>query len=219
MHLNCDTFATVYFKRDQKMAYDTRTLREAAKGTLAAAGMAVEPESSGHAANQLYRVRADAERNPGKLVRLRTNNRWAILDYATGPEANAPIEQLEGVDFVCGVCVNPQGEIEVYFIPAGRVDADMKAEHTAFMERTKGRGNSKVRILKFRHTLLHYAEFKLGQASAPAAPGRSGGDVIEQAQRMIGEAYGVPPSAVHISIDLTTPQPAKPRSAGVGGIA
>jgi hypothetical protein len=58
---------------------------------------------------------------PGKLVRLRTNNRWAILDYATGPEGNAPIEQLKGVNYVCGVCV--RAEIEVYFIPADRMDA------------------------------------------------------------------------------------------------
>src|SRR5262249_47274430 len=149
-----------------------------------------------------------------KLVRLRTNKRWAILDYATGPEASAPIEQLEGVDYVCGVCVNAQGEIEVYLIPADRVDAEMKAEHKAFMERTKGLGDSKVRILKFRNAQSSYAEFKLEQKPAPAASharlSMLGRDVIERAQRMVADAFGVPVSAVHISIDHTMPHGPNP---------
>src|SRR5436309_3095700 len=119
------------------MTYDTKILREAAKAALAAAGMPVEPVTSGHGANQLYKIREDAERNPGKLVRLRTNNRWAIMDYAAGPDVNAPIEQLEGVDFVCGVCVNPESVIEVYFVPAARVYADFQGVHRAWMEHTR----------------------------------------------------------------------------------
>src|SRR5262249_49946030 len=126
------------------MAYDTKTLREAGKAALAAAGMPVELDTGGHGANQLYRVRADAARNVRKLVRRGRNRRWAIRDCATGPEAGAPIEQFGGVVYVCGVCVNAEGEIEVYLIPADRVDAEMKAEHKAFMERTKGLGDSKV---------------------------------------------------------------------------
>jgi len=191
------------------MAYDTKTLREAGKAALTAAGMPLELDTSGHGANQLYRVRADAERNAGKLVRLRTNNRWAILDYATGPQASAPIEQLEGVDYVCGVCVNPQGEIEVYFIPAGRVDAHMKAEHKAFMERTEGLGDSKVRILKFRSAPSSYAEFKLRQMPPPAASSPRLSvlrgqftELMERAQRNVADLFGVPVNAVRISIDF-----------------
>ena len=194
------------------MAYDTKTLREAGKAALAAAGMPVELDTSGHGANQLYRVRANAERNAGKLVRLRTNNKWAILDYATGPELGAPVEQLKGVDYVCGVCVNPQGEIEVYFIPADRVDAHYKADHEAFMKRTKGLGDSTVRILKFRNALSSYAQFKLGRTPAPAAsPPRLnmlGGDVIEvieRAKRMVADKLGVPVSDVRVSVDFNTP--------------
>jgi hypothetical protein len=113
------------------------------------------------------------------------------------------IEQLKGVDYVCGVCVNPHGEIEVYFIPADRVDAHYKADHEAFMKRTNGLGDSTVRILKFRNAPSSYAEFKLGQTPTPAtSPPRLsmlGREAIERAQRIVANEFGVPVSAVHIS--------------------
>jgi hypothetical protein len=37
-----------------------------------------------------------------------------------------------------------------------------------------------------------------------AKPDSGGGDVVERAKRMIGEAFGVPPSAVRISVDLVS---------------
>ena len=81
------------------------------------------------------------------------------------------------------------------------------------MKRTKGLGDSTVRILKFRNALSSYAEFKLGQTPAPAAsPHRLsmlGGDVIEvieRAKRMVADKLGVPVSDVRVSVDFNTPR-------------
>jgi hypothetical protein len=197
--------------------YETGVLREAGKDALASAGMPIELVPKGHVANQLYRIKADARRNAGKLVRLRTNNKWALMDYATGTEWADPIKHVEEADFVCDVCVNPKSGIEVYFVPADRVAADLKAGHKALIERRGRPSDSDVRILKFSNDptrLWHgysdkYAQFKLGRTSAPAAsPSRLsmlGGDVIERAQRMVADAFGVPVSAVRISVDFTMP--------------
>jgi hypothetical protein len=176
--------------------------------------MPIELAPKGHAAHQLYRIKPDARWNAGKLVRLRTNNKWALMDYATGTEWADPIKHVEEADFVCSVCINPKSGIEVYFVPADRVAADLKASHKAFIERRGRPSNSDVRILKFNNDPTRpwhgygekYAQFKLGRMpSPPASPPRLsmlGGDVIERAQRMVADKFGVPVSAVRISVDF-----------------
>jgi len=201
--------------------FETTVLRDTAKNLLAAAGMPIELVTGGHGANQRYRIKLDAAHNAGKLVRLRTNNVWAVMDYASGSKWDDAIAS-EDADFVCAVCVNPQGEIEVYFVPAARMSADMKAGFKAFSERKghRTKGNDKIRVLYFSEDSTRpwfgycekYAAFKLGRPSTPAritpspmGPSRPGGDVIERARRMVADAFGVPISGVRISVDFTMP--------------
>jgi hypothetical protein len=198
--------------------YETTVLRNFGREAMAAAGMPIEPMMDGHAASQLYRIKANAGRNAGRLVLLRTNNQWAVMDYATGTASTDPIEHVERADFVCIVCVTPLGEIETYVVPADRLSADMKAGHQAFTDRIGRPSNGTVRILKFSNDPARswhgysekYATFKIGQTPRPDVPPpqprRSGRQIVEQAQRMIAEAFSVPVTAVRISVDFNVPQ-------------
>jgi hypothetical protein len=144
------------------------------------------------------------------------------MSLAEGPEDTAPIPSLQGVDFAGIACVNYSDEVECYLVPAPRLIADMKAGHRAATERLRrGPSGSRVRILFFGDRAdrpwhgyaRKFAEFRLGAVErARVSQGRQqgprrGGDVIERAQRVIAAEFGVPPSAVRISIDLVGAEP------------
>jgi hypothetical protein len=177
-------------------------LRDYFREQMAAAGVPIE-RVLGSTASQLWRITAGP--HAGKTLRLRTNRDYAVMSLAETPDPEATIPSLDDVDFSGIACVNRSAEIECYLVPAARVVADMKAGHRASTE--GGASGSKVRILYFRDKAdrewygyaRKYADFRLGRQSAPS---RRGGDVVERARRMIAEAFGVPPEAVHISVDL-----------------
>jgi hypothetical protein len=190
-------------------------LRSILRDRMEAAGMPIERVPGGHAANQLYRITAGT--NAEKTVRLRTNRDYAVMALAEGPDYAAVISSLEDIDLVAIACVNPSGEAECYLVPASRLNEDMKAGHRAASGRLNRPSNSNVRILYFRYRVdrpwhgyaRKYAEFRLGPAveAQPSTTSQDGGvrrgsDVIERAQRMIAAEFGVPPTAVRISIDL-----------------
>jgi hypothetical protein len=181
---------------------------------MAAVGWPVARASKGHAANQLYRITAGT--HAGKTVRLRTNRDYAVMSLATTADPAAPIPSLEDVDFAGIVCVNRRGDSEFYLVPAARVLADMQAGHRMHTEGLNLPSGSRVRCLYFADKAgrewqgyaRKYAEFRLSTADLKTAhkakPDSGGGDVVERAKRMIGEAFGVPPSAVRISVDLVS---------------
>jgi hypothetical protein len=188
-------------------------LREIFKRRMASCGTPIERVDRSGGPSQLYKFAAGP--NTGKRLRLRTNHEWAVMSIADGTDSNEPIPSLESADFVGIACINTEtGAVECYEVPATRVVGDMKVGHR---DATRGRDSgSKVRILYFRNHeeerswygfASKYARFMIpGEDTAPVAetPPRadSGGDVIERARRMISEAFGVPPSAIRISIDL-----------------
>jgi hypothetical protein len=190
-------------------------LREALRDRMEAAGMPIERVQGSHPANQLYRVAAGP--HAGKKLRLRTNRDYAVMALAEGSDYTALIPSLQNVEFVGIACVNHSGQVECYIVPAPRLIEDMKAGHGAASERlNRGPSGSKVRILYFGDRTNRpwhgyarkYAEFRLGSAvSAPRSRtahhgARRGSDVIERAQSMIAAEFGVPTSAVRISVDL-----------------
>jgi hypothetical protein len=186
-------------------------LRAAFLNQMEAMGWPVVRVSGGHAANQLYSITAGP--HAGKKVRLRTNRDYAVMSLATTTDFAAPIPSLGDVDFAGIVYVNRRGDTECYLVPAARLISDFQAGHRMHTEGLNRPSSSRVRCLYFADKAgrewqgyaRKYAEFRLSSADLKATfKGGSdkGGEVIERARRMIGEALGVPPSAIRISVDL-----------------
>jgi hypothetical protein len=100
---------------------------------------------------------------------------------------------------------------------------DYSNHREASARNNRGASASKVRVLYFRdkpnkawHGFARkYREFLLpsvgGPLSAPTirppvASGGGGSEVVDRARRMVAEAFGVPPSAVRISVDFVGSQ-------------
>jgi hypothetical protein len=99
----------------------------------------------------------------------------------------------------------------------------MQASHRAATEKLGRPSRSDVRILYFADKpgrdwhgyAKKYAEFKL-PVIGPAVSEKKGGDVVEEAKRMIAAAYHVKPEAVRISVDLVLHSRAHHRKLVVG---
>jgi hypothetical protein len=195
----------------------TNDLRAILMRALGAAGQPVT-KAEGFSSAQKYRFTAGP--NVGKTVRFRTNRGYAVMSLADDVGDTAPISALESVDFCAFACVNPERQIECYLVPSARIVPDMKESNRGTTERHLQRGEpntNKVRVLHLSERsgveygfARKYAEFRLpspptetvaGPVDRPQGPSR-GSSVIERAQHMIADEFGVPVHAVRISIDL-----------------
>jgi hypothetical protein len=183
---------------------DTRALRKAFLQAMERAGQPLERLRG--VMGRRGPVREIFRMENGKTVRVRTNNKRALISSADGPRAE-DIMNFEGQQDFVGISIpGSRGSVECYLVPSEVAVSALRSQQEQWLA-VRPNSPSDVRAIRFdgdpqlpREGFAEkWAQYRLPTATHPAPSNLE--QLIADARRAIAAAAKKPESAVRISIE------------------